>query len=93
MTYEENVREILECNFAGFREDIIDTAHRRICEIRTHGKWEFVGDNLFMCTHCGYSAKGDYLREWSVRTYDSTFPDFCPNCGASMVKEGDRNEM
>ena len=33
MTYEENVRAILECNFVGFKEEIIDTATQRICEL------------------------------------------------------------
>lgn len=33
MTYEENVRAILECNFVGFKEEIIDAATQRICEL------------------------------------------------------------
>lgn len=36
MTYEENVRAILECNFAGFKKSIIDTACRNICRLWTH---------------------------------------------------------
>lgn len=34
MTYEENVRAILECNFAGSASEIIDVAVKRICELR-----------------------------------------------------------
>lgn len=33
MTREENIRAILECNFAGFKDDIIDIAVKRISEI------------------------------------------------------------
>ena len=53
---------------------------------RPHGKWEFVGDNLFKCTHCGYIANGDYLRDWKAYTYDAEFPTACPKCGADMRK-------
>lgn len=34
MTYEENVRAILESNFAGFNSEIIDIAVKNICELR-----------------------------------------------------------
>lgn len=33
MTYEQNVKTILESNFAGFKEEIIDIACQRICEL------------------------------------------------------------
>ena len=33
MTYEENVRAILECNFAGFKDEIIDRAVKMIMEL------------------------------------------------------------
>ena len=33
MTYEQNVKAILESNFAGFKEEIIDIACQRICEL------------------------------------------------------------
>lgn len=33
MTYEQNVRAILESNFAGFKDEIIDIACERICEL------------------------------------------------------------
>lgn len=33
MSYEENVRAILECNFAGFKDEIIDRAVKMIMEL------------------------------------------------------------
>lgn len=55
-----------------------------------HGKWEFVGENLYMCTSCGYTANANWLSDWKRYKTDSEFPSACPNCGASMVKkEGD----
>lgn len=35
MTYEQNVKAILETNFAGFKEEIIDIACKRICMLET----------------------------------------------------------
>ena len=32
MTYKENIKAILECSFAGFKEEIIDSACNRILE-------------------------------------------------------------
>ena len=46
MTYEENVRAILESNFAGFKEEVIDTACRNICGLRTYGEWISCEDQL-----------------------------------------------
>lgn len=39
MTYEENVRAILESNFTGFKEEVIDTACKMILGLRTYGEW------------------------------------------------------
>ena len=35
MTYEQNVEAILESNFVGFKEEIIDNACERICMLGT----------------------------------------------------------
>ena len=51
---------------------------------RPHGKWEFIGDNLFRCTACGYIADADYLRKWKQYTYDDEYPTACLKCGADM---------
>lgn len=33
MTTEQNIRAILECHFAGFKEEIIDDVTKRLCEM------------------------------------------------------------
>ena len=56
---------------------------------RKKGKWDFVGDQVFVCTECGacYSqSQFEYLR---TRKSDPEFPYFCPNCGADMRGETD----
>lgn len=55
------------------------------------GKWEFVGDNLYMCTVCGYVANANWLREWAQHTFDYVFPTACPKCGADMRVKTDFN--
>ena len=61
----------------------IDMAIEALKE-QKQGKWEFVGDNCFMCKTCGYVADANWLREWRTHTDDSEYPTACPNCGARM---------
>ena len=35
MTYKENIEEILRCNFAGYKDEIILNVTDRICEIKS----------------------------------------------------------
>lgn len=46
MTREENIKAILECNFVGFKEEIINTATKRICELEQEPKWIPVAERL-----------------------------------------------
>lgn len=39
MTYKENITAILECCFAGFNEEIIDSACNRILGIEQETRW------------------------------------------------------
>lgn len=51
---------------------------------RNKGEWNFIGDNMFECTHCGvvYTTQQlNGLRNYAVDPYT---PRFCPNCGADM---------
>lgn len=45
MSREANVRAILECNFTGFKDEIIDTAVELICDIDTSSKGELFTDD------------------------------------------------
>lgn len=75
MTKEDNIRAILETHFAGFREDLIESAVKMIMRLEVqHGHWEIIDKGHFFydwkCSKCGGSGRADYL--------------FCPNCGAKM---------
>jgi hypothetical protein len=48
------------------------------------GKWNFVGDNLFQCTHCGVMYTTDQLNVWRNNSSDPYAPKWCPHCGAKM---------
>ena len=83
MDRETLIRAILECNFAGFKSDIIDVAVKRIMECMEdetvrHGRWEMKPDpygffdEIPVCSECGHTTK---MRE----TYN-----YCPRCGAKM---------
>lgn len=74
------------CQYDKELHEKIVEAVEGIAEQRPHGKWEFIGDNLFKCTNCGYVADADYLRKWKVHTYDAEFPTACLKCGADMRK-------
>lgn len=51
---------------------------------RKTGKWDFIGDNMFACSGCGTPYTLRQLSNLKVRTADSDFPKFCPNCGTDM---------
>ncbi len=53
------------------------------------GTWDFVGDNLYQCSKCGYVATSDWLHKWQSFTSDPYFPKACPNCGVKMRTEYD----
>lgn len=69
---------------AAFKQKTEDLDLNYKAEVRLWGKWDFIGDNLFMCTACSYIANADWLRDWKQYTYDNEFPKACPKCGASM---------
>ena len=90
---KEKLMSHIESQYKSFDEDydalqILGDIEDFPTEQRPHGEWEFIGDNLFKCTNCGYVADADYLRKWKVHTYDAEFPTACLNCGADM-REGD----
>lgn len=60
--------------------EIYQIAIEALNEQRPHGEWEYCGGIL--CARCSVCKEVAY----------ETAGNFCPNCGASMVKkEGDEN--
>lgn len=54
---------------------------------RKKGEWNFIGDNMFVCTSCGVAYTTQQLN--GLRNYDTDpyAPKFCPNCGAELRGE------
>lgn len=52
LTFKENVKAILESNFAGFKEEIIDLAAEKICSLKTITDDDDDDDeiNIYVCT-------------------------------------------
>lgn len=67
MTFEQNVRAILESNFAGFKDEIIDIACKRIYELTNpyDRVLKIIDENEnFMYEMCGSSlVDPDAIRE------------------------------
>lgn len=83
MTKENNIRAILETNFSGFKEEIINSAVDRLMEITEkvrHGRWITLKgySNILLCSECNTSYE---KKEFAIA------PNYCPNCGALMDKE------
>lgn len=87
MTYKENITAILECCFAGFKEEIIEAACNRILEIEQKtGHWIMTSDY-----YTGAYGTIDYVKCSCCGKDSLEEGNFCPNCGAKMVepKESD----
>ena len=56
----------------------VDKAPTIEAEPVRHGRWEYVNDYQSQCTNC---------KELSWVDHDNE-PNYCPNCGAKMDKEG-----
>ena len=95
MTLEQNIRAILECNFTGYKDEIIDIATKNIMSLsdienQKTGHWirwyEEVEHKT--CTenipHCKCS---ECNKEYNP--YSSFFIKYCSQCGAKM--EGESN--
>lgn len=46
LTYEENVKAVLECIFAGYKEELIEDACEKICALKCSEKQEHVLDKI-----------------------------------------------
>lgn len=93
LSFEENVRAVLECNFTGFKDEIINTAVKSITELNSQktGEWLMPADGYNpkiwrRCSACGKHFKmydeyegfnGNYMRTKEIA-------NFCKVCGAKM---------
>ena len=60
---------------------------------RNKGEWNFIGDNMFECTHCGVVYTTQQLNGLRNYDVDPYAPRFCPNCGADMrTNENEKDE-
>ena len=91
MTYKQNITAILECCFAGFKEEIIDSACNRILEQKPKtGHWEYVQYDYnprlgnWHCSECRCVVIEcvDKNEKGGIPLYK-----YCPQCGAKMESE------
>ena len=54
---------------------------------RKKGEWNFIGDNMFECTHCRVVYTTQQLNGLRNYDVDPYAPRFCPNCGADLRGE------
>jgi hypothetical protein len=96
MTHRENITAILECYFAGFKKEIIDSACNRILEQGSKtGHWilndnqgvQAVGFLTYHCSECGREICSKYHGKISLL---KEYP-YC-HCGARMVGPQDMEE-
>lgn len=55
MTTEQNIRAILECFFSGYKDEIIDSATKRILDIN-------VDESVIRCKDCKWYGRADKSR-------------------------------
>ena len=88
LTYEQNVKAILECIFAGYKDELIDIACKGICTLKNteeqkKGHWiktpkAVMGEGyLWYCDKCEHQVYQDSSKNYPSEKY-------CSNCGAKM---------
>lgn len=86
MTYRENIRAILECHFAGFKEEIIESACNSILEQEPKtGHWITIDDCekfIAKCSECGQIEDSRMIGKYA----------YCMQCGAKMVDPQERSK-
>lgn len=65
-------------------EIALDMAVEALKEQRPHGEWIYKGGK-YWCSSCGEKA----IYHSHVKEPLPHLTNFCPNCGASMMKEGE----
>lgn len=80
MTYKENIKAILECNFAGFKDEIINTACDRILEIEPCDTCNYEEGSIYCKDHCPHEAKieqGSKTGHWIDNHNNTISCDWC----------------
>ena len=73
-------------SFYADENDVIEAWNRRAEPERKKGEWNFVGDNMFECTHCRVVYTTQQLNGLRNYDVDPYAPRFCPNCGSRMTR-------
>ena len=84
MTYEQNLKAILDSHLTEIKDEIKDSIIDSILRLKTAGKWIPQKGGGFCCSNCkSYSLHeidGNYIHV-SART------KYCHNCGAKMTED------
>lgn len=85
LTYEQNVKAILESVFAGYKDELIENACKGICTLKdTEEQKPKIGHwNDDYCSCCGERSYPYDMSGYGCYYY----ANYCPNCGAKMESE------
>ena len=84
LTYEQNVRAIIECCFSESREELHGIAVKRILELYDDRRRNEVGEWVLEPTKCGLNGE----RVWKCAncgTLTVCYGNYCHNCGSYNV--------
>lgn len=93
MTREENIRAILESNFAGYKEEVIDIAVKRICELEQEpcedclfkNEWQKIGKLISVILE--KQTEQELIGHWIMHDRHRE----CSKCGVWLLKDMPRN--
>lgn len=79
------------CGLEGHLDEALTFCANKVTDVQPvkRGRWDFQGYQLFKCTNCTKIYTQEQLEDIGENW---TFPNFCPNCGAKMIKDGEQND-
>lgn len=88
LTYEQNVKAVLECIFAGYKDELIEDACKMICALKCFekqeqkpGHWIYDGRNK-ICSECNFK-----IDTWHDTDIGGKRLNYCLKCGVKMEVE------